>query len=538
MRLNISDTENRELLEKAGFQLPRFDREEVKKKTRENPAWLHFGAGNIFRAFPAMVQQQLLNEGVEEKGIIAAEGFDYEIIDAVNKPYDDLSLLVTLNLDGSIEKTVVGSVVESLKMDMENKGDFSRLREIFAASSLQMISFTITEKGYSLTKADGEFLQAVQMDFEQGPDKAQSYMGKLASLCHHRYKNGAVPVALVSMDNCSQNGTQLFKAVYAFAKAWTDRGFTEKGFLEWIGNPEKVSFPWSMIDKITPRPDNGVKAMLQEIGFEDVEGIVTSKNTFVAPFVNAEKTQYLVIEDSFPNGRPNLEHGGVLFTDRETVERTEKMKVCTCLNPLHTALAVFGCLLGYERISDEMQDSLLVKLVQKIGYQEGLPVVVDPKVLSPKEFIDTVIGVRLPNPFMPDTPQRIATDTSQKIAVRFGKTIQEYRDHNALDPKSLVAIPLALAGWCRYLTGIDDRGKAFEISSDPMLEQLKPHFDGIQLGDIGDAHEKLEPILSNENIFAVNLYDVGLGERVEEYFAEMMKKPGAVREVLERNLCD
>ena len=129
------------------------------------------------------------------------------------------------------------------------------------------------------------------------------------------------------------------------------------------------------------------------------------KNTYVVAFVNAEECEYLVIEDSFPNGRPALEKGGFIFTDRETVNKTERMKVCTCLNPLHTSLAVFGCLLGFHRISDEMNDADLKRLVEIIGYNEGLPVVTDPGILNPKEFIDTVLNVRIPNPFMPDTPQ-------------------------------------------------------------------------------------------------------------------------------------
>ena len=79
---------------------------------------------------------------------------------------------------------------------------------------------------------------------------------------------------------------------------------------------------------------------------EDLEPVSTSKNTYVAPFVNAEETEYLVIEDKFPNGRPALEKGGIIFTDKETVDKVERMKVCTCLNPLHTALAVYGCVLG------------------------------------------------------------------------------------------------------------------------------------------------------------------------------------------------
>src|SRR5690606_9888540 len=100
--------------------------------------------------------------------------------------------------------------------------------------------------------------------------------------------------------------------------------------------------------KITPRPDSSVRNMLKDSGFKDVEDLITSKKSHVAPFVNAEESEYLIIEDVFPNDRPNLEEGGVIFTDRETVEKVERMKVCTCLNPLHTTLAIFGCLLGYD----------------------------------------------------------------------------------------------------------------------------------------------------------------------------------------------
>ena len=101
-----------------------------------------------------------------------------------------------------------------------------------------------------------------------------------------------------------------------------------------------------------------------------------------------------------------------------------------------------------------MKDEELKKLVETIGYKEGLPVVVNPGVLDPKEFIDTVLQVRVPNPFMPDTPQRIATDTSQKLAIRFGETIKAYAASDELDVKDLKLIPLVFAGWLRYLMGV------------------------------------------------------------------------------------
>ena len=173
--------------------------------------------------------------------------------------------------------------------------------------------------------------------------------------------------------------------------------------------------------------------MLRKDGFQDVDNIKTSKESFIAPFVNAEESEYLVIEDAFPNGRPNLEEGGVIFTDRDTVNKVEKMKVGTCLNPLHTALAIFGCLLGHTLISEEMKDPELKTLVERIGYDEGLPVVVNPGIIDPKEFIREVLELRFPNPFMPDTPQRIAMDTSQKLSIRFGETIKAYRDREDMN---------------------------------------------------------------------------------------------------------
>ena len=250
--------------------------------------------------------------------------------------------------------------------------------------------------------------------------------------------------------------------------------------------------------------------------------------------MNSEESEYLVIEDWFPNGRPNLEKAGVLFTDRETVDKVEKMKVCTCLNPLHTSLAIFGCLLGYQKIADEMKDADLVNLIKTIGYKEGLKVVVDPNILNPKEFIDTVINVRLVNPFMPDTPQRIACDTSQKLAIRFGETIKSYVK-NGYDLSELKLIPLVFAGWLRYLMAIDDNGEQFELSPDPLLNEACPYVKNLKLGDSDVSCVK--PLLENEKIFGVNLYDAGLADSVLSYFKNLIKDKGAVRDTLHKAVC-
>ena len=511
--------------------LPAYDRAEMIRATLDAPVWVHFGAGNIFRGFIAGLQQRLLNRGLADRGIIAAETFDGEIIDRIYKPFDSLTLMVSLRPDGGTDREVIASLADGLKASPAEEEDWGRLKAAFASPSLQMASFTITEKGYALRDLKGEYFPVVQEDLKEGPEKARHAMSIVTALMRHRFVSGAAPVALVSMDNCSHNGEKLRGSVLEIAGAWVKAGFAEPAFLEWLSDETKVSFPWSMIDKITPRPAASITRMLADEGFEDMEPVETARHTFIAPFVNAEIPQYLVVEDRFPNGRPVLEEAGVYMTDRETVNKTERMKVTTCLNPLHTALAVYGCLLGYTLIADEMKDADLKRLVERIGYREGLPVVTDPGILSPEAFLKEVLEKRLPNPYMPDTPQRIACDTSQKVPIRFGETIKSRMKNGTAD--ELEGIPLAIAAWLRYLLAADDEGKPMDVSPDPMKEILQDALKAVRFGDPASAEGALRPILSNPVIFAADLYETPLAGKIEEAFRGMLV-PGGVRKSLQK----
>ncbi len=502
-----------------GYQLPSFDITALRQRTYEHPTWVHFGGGNIFRAFPAAILNDALNSGQYDHGVIMAETFDYDIVDKVYTPYQNLSLLVSLCSNGTIEKKVIGSVTEALKADYQF-ADWARLQAIFRQPSLQMISFTITEKGYSYNETD----------LSRGLTPCLA-MGKVCVLLLERFRAGALPLTVQSMDNCSHNGDKVRAGVLAYATRWVNDGLVPKAFLDYLQDETRITFPWSMIDKITPRPHAKVQELLAKDGFEDNSYIETDKHTFTAPFVNAEEVQYLVIEDHYTKGRPPLELGGTLYTSREVVDKVETMKVTTCLNPLHTSMALFGCLLNYTLISAEMADEDIRMLIQKMGYMEAMPVVTDPGILNPYEFIGDVIKKRLPNPFMPDAPQRIAMDTSQKLPIRFGETLRKYRDRG-LDTANLVLIPLVLAAYARYLKGIDDKGQPFEPSPDPLLSELQAIVAPLQIGRPDQDWSPLRQLYSRKDIFAVDLYEMGIGERIEDMAKELYASFGAVRKTL------
>ena len=523
MKLNdlLSGKYNAAEWEAKGYELPKFDIRAVREKTAKSPTWVHFGGGNIFRAFPAAILNDALNTGRYDRGVIVAETFDFEVVDKAYAPYDNLSLLVSLQSAGTIEKKVIASVTEALKADYQFS-DWQRLVDIFRAPSLQMISFTITEKGYGFNEAD--LARGLQPVFA---------MGRVTALLLERFKAGLLPLTVQSMDNCSHNGDRVKDGVMAYANRWLKDGLVGQDFIDYLEDETKITFPWSMIDKITPRPHEKVKELLANDGFEDNNYIETEKHTFTAPFVNAEEVQYLVIEDKYTNGRPPLDLGGALYTTRETVDKVETMKVTTCLNPLHTAMSIYGCMLGYTLISAEMADEDLRPFIQKLGYIEAMPVVTDPGVLNPYEFIGAVINRRLPNPFMPDAPQRIAMDTSQKLPIRFGETIKKYISRG-LDMSNLVLIPLTLAGYARYLKGIKDDGTAFEPSPDPMLSELQQIVAPLEVGRQNQDYSCLKSLYSRADVFGLDLYEAGLGEQIEGMVRELFAGEGAVRATLHK----
>ena len=234
MKLTLNGIKEHEAWENAGIQLPGYDVEKISAKAKEAPVWVHFGIGNIFRVFIGGIADGLLEDEILDRGITCVETFDYDVVDKIYEPYDNLGLNVILHGDGTREYKVLGALAEAVKAQSSDLEQWNRLKEIFTSKSLQMASFTITEKGYALHKADGTWFPFVQADIQNGPDKATGAMAVLVAMLYERYKAGEYPIALVSMDNCSQNGAKLRESVLTMTEEWNQTGLYRQHCLQSI----------------------------------------------------------------------------------------------------------------------------------------------------------------------------------------------------------------------------------------------------------------------------------------------------------------
>lgn len=508
-------------------------------KTKKAARWMHFAPSNLFTGEIAPRAQQLLDMGLMDTGIVGVETWDEEIVSKVLRPHDNLRMRVVMPpnaADRSMD--VLASLADSLAAVQE----WDAVLAYFAQPSLQMVTVTCTEKGYGIDNP------AAEADAKAGPDHPSHIMAIAAAGAWHRFQHGAAPLAFVSMDNCSENGKLFQEAVMSIVEQWAAAGKVSSAFVDYMNDTSKITFPWTMIDRITPRPDAGTIAMLTELGIEGMDAVQTTKGTFIAPFSNTEHISYLAVQDAFPNGRPPLEKTGVLFApDTAGVAAYEAMKVGTCLNPLHTTLAVFGCLLGHNSIAQEMADPELSAMLRAQS-AEALPKAVRPDGIDPKDFLNTCLNERFPNPNVPDTPQRIATDTSQKMDVRYGGTMEAY----GKEASKLTFIPLAVAGWLRYLAGAataadgtGDDGKPMKLSDDG------PFFDrpavvaaaaSLVVGSPNTVTTQAVKTLLDFGFkrpgsqIHLDLYEMGVGDKVEGLVRELLAGPGAVRATLKKYL--
>ncbi len=441
-----------------GVEVPTYQRE------RLTQAIVHLGVGGFHRAHQAVYLDDLAQQGISGDWGECGVGLlpqDKRMADAL-APQQCLYTLVQRSAQED-KARVVGAMTGYLFAPRDPERVLARL----ADRATRIVSLTITEGGYNFNHATGAFdaeNPAVQEDLKH-PSTPTTVFGYIREALDRRRKAGLTPFTVLSCDNVQSNGDVARRVMTAFA------GLKDGSLAHWID--ANVAFPNSMVDRITPQTTDDDREMVaRDFGIRDAWPVVTE------PF-----TQWIV-EDAFSNGRPPLERVGVQFVD--DVHPYEMMKI-RLLNGSHVAMGYLGYLAGYRYVHEVMNDPHFQTFIQRMMDVEVTPLLPVVPGIDLDDYKRTLIE-RFANPKIKDQVQRICLDGSAKMPKFLLPSVSEAlasgRPHRWLT--------LAVAGWFRYLRGVDEQGAEIPIQ-DPMADELQ----SLAM----EGKEDPRPLLSIHSIF-------------------------------------
>lgn len=410
----------------------KYNREQVK------PGILHIGVGNFHRAHEEYYTNLLLeNPDQQNWGICGAMLLpsDEHLYKALKNQANEYTLTVC-GRDGKDEAYLIGSLIE-LIWGIENP---EAVIAKIADKNIRIITLTITEGGYNIEKATGEFMledELIKHDL-QNPQTPKTTFGFIAEGLRRRKAAGNGAVTILSCDNLQHNGNTACKAFTSFIEA------QDKELAAWVN--ENVTFPNSMVDRITPatRP-------------EDIARLNAKNGTSDEAPVYCEDFIQWVIEDNFVAGRPAWEKVGVEFTDDVTAYENMKLSL---LNASHTLLSYPSFLSGYRKVDDAMHDERIARFVRTFMDVDITPYVPAPGNTDLELYKQTLIE-RFGNRSVSDQVARLCFDGISKFPVYImPNLIKMIRDH--ADLTRLAYLFAAYRHYLKYKT--DDNGDTFEVA--------------------------------------------------------------------------
>ena len=451
---------------KGRLEVPAYDRRLV------TPGVVHVGVGGFHRAHQAMYHDLLMNQGTALDwgicgvGVMPADRRMQQALDA----QDGLYTLVLKHPDGMYQPRVIGSIVAYLYAP----DDPETVIRTMAGRDIRIVSLTITEGGYNIDDVTGDFDLAnpdVRADLEPGAPPRTAF-GLITEALRRRREHGLPPFTIMSCDNLQGNG-QLAKRMFTtFAR------LRQPELGDWIDR--EVSFPNSMVDRITPETTDADRAEVRErFGIDDRWPVVCE------PF-----TQW-VLEDRFPAGRPPYEQAGVQLVDH--VEPYELMKL-RLLNASHQALGYLGYLAGYRLVHEAAQDPLFQDFL--LGYmdEEATPTLPAVPGVDLAAYKRTLIE-RFCNPQVRDTIARLCAQSSDRIPKWLLPVVRQQLATGGQIRRSAAVV----AGWARYAEGVDEDGEPIEVVDrlrDSLTERARRQrtdpdafiTNGAVFGDLAEDH--------------------------------------------------
>ncbi|MEY1557148.1 mannitol dehydrogenase family protein [Yoonia sp. R2331] len=426
---------------------------------------VHLGPGAFFRAFNAVYTHEAMETDKGDWGILAVSLRSPTARDQLN-PQGGTYTAVTLGGQGMVPKQI-----ESIAGVLVAPEDPKAVVDAMADPAVKIVSLTITEKGYCRSPSTGR-LDETHPDIAHdlaGLEAPVSAIGFIVAALAARRKAGVAPFTVLSCDNLPSNGALVRDIVQAFARLF------DADLARWI--EEHVVFPSTMVDRITPATTPDDRKVLSELtGYQD-EACV-----FHEPF------RQWVIEDRFPQGKPAWGKVGAQMVT--SVHAHEVMKL-RCLNGAHSMLAYLGYLAGYDTIAETVADPHFAALCQNVWRDEIIPTVPQPDGEDLTAYCATLME-RFKDPAIRHRTWQIATDGSQKLPQRILGTFAD----NLAQGRSPKGLALAVAGWMRYVGGVDENGGDIDVR-DPLAQTLRKTSESAQ-----SATGKVQALLDVEDVFA------------------------------------
>ncbi|MBJ9278802.1 mannitol dehydrogenase family protein [Citrobacter amalonaticus] len=452
----------------AKATLPGYDR------NRLIPRIVHLGFGAFHRAHQGVYTDILAAEHNSDWGYCEVNliGGEQQIADL--KQQDNLYTVAEMSADAWTAR-VVGVVKKALHAQVDG------LESVLAAMcepQVAIVSLTITEKGYCHSPATGQLMldhPMIAADL-QNPHQPKSAPGVMVEALARRKAAGLAAFTVMSCDNMPENGHVMRNVVTAYARA------VDAELAAWI--EQHVTFPSTMVDRIVPAVTDDTLDKIENLtGVRDPAGVA------------CEPFRQWVIEDNFVAGRPQWEKAGAeLVSD---VIPFEEMKL-RMLNGSHSFLAYLGYLAGYQHINDCMGDENYRVAARALMLNEQAPTL---KVqgVDLTRYADLLIE-RYSNPALRHRTWQIAMDGSQKLPQRMLDSVRWHLAHNS----RFDLLALGVAGWMRYVGGVDEQGNAIEVN-DPLLPVIQ---QAVQNSAEGES--RVEALLAIEAIFGNELPQVAL----------------------------
>ncbi len=412
----------------------------TRKEPAITPRIIHFGPGAFFRSFVASLIDRINQKDFEKWGIIAVSlnsEATFNKLVGQDLAFNAVSM-------SNIKKRV--QTISAISDFLVAKKEWQRVLEVLSDESIEIVSLTITEKGYHYNsdKKELDFSNQNIIDDLENPEKPKTAVGFIFAGLRDRYLNGKAPFTILSCDNLPNNGAIVKKIVLDFAQK------IDPHLANWIS--QEVCFPSSMVDRITPAThDQDIMNFAKEYGVHDP-----------ALVVHEEFFQW-VIQDKFSSERPKFELAGIQMASN--VELHEKMKL-RCLNGTHSALAYLGYLAGCNTIAECVSHANLVNYIQYLWEKEIIPTLETPDGENLNGYCSKLLE-RYQNPTIEHRTWQIAMDGSQKLPQRILETVNDLLKQQ----KNFQGLALAIAAWIKYVTGIDLNGEIIDVR-DPLANEL------------------------------------------------------------------